>query len=102
MTDISFNMTDYRLSAGFARRVRIVNHHSTMLNNKCGVIVGKDIPSYWNWRIWLEREQVTVVVHQANIIPVEDQAFSFADVFAIHWKIAIHNIAVKIQAGLRR
>lgn len=98
----NFTMTNYGLTPGMARKVRIVNHHYALLNGKCGFIIGKDIPSYYNWKIWLNKEQVTVIVHQSNIIPVEEQAFSFADVFAIHWKIAIHNIAVRIQAGLRR
>jgi hypothetical protein len=98
----NFNIPDYRLTPGMSRRIKIVNHHSDLLNNKCGVVIGKDIPSYYNWRVWLDKDQVIVIVHQANIIPAEEQAFSFADVFSIHWKIAVHNLAVKIQAGLRR
>ena len=98
----NFNMPNYNLTPGMGRRVKIVNHHSALLNNKCGVLIGKDIPGYYNWRIWLEKEQVTVIVHQANIIPVEEIAYSFADVFTIHWMITTHNIAVKIRSGLCR
>ncbi len=92
----------FELTPGYARTIKIVNHHSKFLNGQTGTIVGKEFPSFWNWKIWLPSEQITVVVHQANIVPAGSNAVSFSDVFAVHWMIFLHNIAIKLQAWFRR
>lgn len=91
----------FELTAGYARTIKIVNHHSKFLNGKTGTIVGKEFPSFYNWKVWLPSEQITVIVSQANIVPVTSNAISFADVFTVHW-ILFHNIAITLQAWLRK
>lgn len=91
---------DYRLTPGHARPIKIVRHHNKWLNGKTGVLVGKDVVGFYSQRVWLPTEQLTVIVHQTNIVPAEAQARSLIDIFEIYWKIFWHNVAIKIQGWL--
>lgn len=79
-----------------------MRHHCHYLNDKTGFLVGRDVGSFYGAKVWLEKEQFTVVVNQTNVVPANATVKSFSDVLVIFWKIFIHNLAVKLDNILRR
>ena len=88
------------LKPGQANMVRIVNHHSSYLNNKTGYIIGKD--AFYGRKVWLHKEQFTVIINQFNLVPCEKDALTYTDVLKIHCNILYYNFILKLNYWLRK
>ena len=94
---------DRTFKPGSNKRVQIVRHHNKWLNNQIGTILGKASGmNFYGWKVWLEKEQITVFVNEFNLIPSSEKITSWVDILEIRWKVWLNNIAWKLHLLLRK
>ncbi len=95
-------MKDYTFTPGQARRVQIVRHPNQWLNGKTGTILAKDILGFYGWKVFLEKEHITLFIHEFQLAPANDKIKRWVDVLDIRVRIWANNLAYRLQAWLHR